>query len=73
MEKTFGDEPDGQHSLWITLHGGGQGTEEENDANWLGYFGRYEFPPGSINIAPRAPANTWDMWHVKWVDPCSTG
>jgi predicted esterase len=69
MERTFGDAPDGTHSLWITLHGGGQGTEEENDANWRGYYGRYEFPPGSINVAPRAPANTWDMWHVKWVDP----
>jgi predicted esterase len=68
MEKSFGDEPDGQHSLWITMHGGGQGTEAENDQNWKGYFGRYEFPPGSINIAPRAPANTWDMWHVKWTD-----
>ncbi len=68
MEKTFGEEPDGKHSLWITMHGGGQGTEEENDANWRGYFGRYEFPPGSINVAPRAPANTWNMWHVKWVD-----
>jgi transglutaminase-like putative cysteine protease len=68
MEKSFGDAPDGKHSLWITLHGGGQGTEEENDRNWKGYFGRYEFPPGSINAAPRAPANTWDMWHVKWVD-----
>jgi len=68
MEKTFGDELDGKHSLWITLHGGGQGTEAENDANWHGYFGRYEFPPGSINVAPRAPANTWDMWHVAWVD-----
>ena len=68
MEKSFGDAPGGKHSLWITMHGGGQGTEEENDQNWRGYFGRYEFPPGSINIAPRAPANTWDMWHVAWVD-----
>ena len=68
MEKTFGDAPNGKHSLWITMHGGGQGTEEENDRNWKGYYGRYEFPPGSINVAPRAPANTWDMWHVKWVD-----
>jgi len=68
MEKTFGDAPDGKHSLWITMHGGGQGTEEENDQNWKGYFGRYEFPPGSINVAPRAPANTWDMWHVACVD-----
>ena len=54
MEKNFGDAPDGRHSLWITLHGGGQGTEAENDLNWQGYFGRYEFPPGSINVAPRA-------------------
>jgi hypothetical protein len=68
MEKSFGDAPGHKHSLWITLHGGGQGTEEENDRNWRGYFGRYEFPPGSINVAPRAPANTWDMWHVKWTD-----
>ncbi len=68
MEKSFGDAPAGKHSLWITLHGGGEGTEEENDRNWKGYYGRYEFPPGSINVAPRAPANTWDMWHVAWVD-----
>jgi predicted esterase len=68
MEKTFGDAPDGKHSLWITMHGGGEGTEKENDQNWRGYYGRYEFPPGSINVAPRAPANTWNMWHVKWVD-----
>jgi hypothetical protein len=50
------------------MHGGGQGTAEENDRNWKGYYGRYEFPPGSINVAPRAPANTWDMWFVPWVD-----
>jgi pimeloyl-ACP methyl ester carboxylesterase len=68
LERTFGDAPGGKHSLWITMHGGGQGTEEQNDRNWHGYYGRYEFPPGSINVAPRAPANTWNMWHVKWVD-----
>jgi hypothetical protein len=68
LEKSFGSAASGKHSLWITLHGGGQATSEENDRNWHGYFGRYEFPPGSINIAPRAPANTWDMWHVAWVD-----
>ena len=68
MEKTFGDAPNGKHSLWITLHGGGQATAEENDLNWKGYYGRYEFPPGSINVAPRAPANTWNMWFVPEVD-----
>lgn len=68
MEKTFGDAPDGRHSLWITMHGGGEAAAEENDRNWKGYFGRYEFPPGSINVAPRAPANTWNMWHIACVD-----
>jgi predicted esterase len=68
MEKTFGDAPEGKRSLWITMHGGGQSTAEGNDRNWKGYYGRYEFPPGAINVAPRAPADTWDMWHVKWVD-----
>jgi len=68
MEKTFGNAPDGKHSLWLTMHGGGQAATEENDRNWRGYYGRYEFPPGSINVAPRAPADTWDMWHIKAVD-----
>jgi predicted esterase len=68
MEKTFGCAPEGKQSLWLTLHGGGQAAAQENDRNWKGYFGRYEFPPGSINVAPRAPADTWNMWHIKEVD-----
>ena len=68
LEKTFGDAPFGQRSLWITLHGGGQATTEENDLNWKGYYGRYEFPPGSINVAPRAPVDAWNMWFVQPVD-----
>ena len=68
LEKTFGDAPFGQRSLWITLHGGGQATTEENDLNWKGYYGRYEFPPGSINVAPRAPVDAWNMWFVPPVD-----
>ncbi len=68
MEKTFGDARDGKHSLWITLHGGGNAPAEENDKNWKGYYGRYEFPPGSINVAPRSPANSWDMWFIPEVD-----
>jgi hypothetical protein len=68
LENTFGDAPEGKPSLWITMHGGGQAATEENDRNWHGYYGRYEFPPGSINVAPRAPADTWDTWHIKEVD-----
>jgi poly(3-hydroxybutyrate) depolymerase/transglutaminase-like putative cysteine protease len=68
LEKTFGDVPAGERSLWITLHGGGQAAPEVNEAGWRGYFGRYELPPGSINVAPRAPADTWNMWHIREVD-----
>lgn len=68
VEKTFGDAPSGKHSLWITMHGGGQTSAAENDLNWRGYIGRYEFPPGSINAAPRAPVDAWNMWHVPEVD-----
>jgi hypothetical protein len=68
LERTSDGLPEGGRSLWITLHGGGQATTEVNDQNWRGYFGRYTFPPGSINVAPRAPADSWDLWHVKWVD-----
>jgi len=50
------------------MHGGGEATADENDQNWKGYFGRYEFPPGSVNVAPRAPANSWNMWSVGWID-----
>ena len=57
MEKTFGSAPDGKHSLWLTLHGGGQATTEENDRNWRGYYGRYEFPPAA-STSPRAPRPT---------------
>jgi hypothetical protein len=64
MEKVFGDAPAGKWSLWITMHGGGEGTPAMNDRGWKGYYGRYEFPAGSINIAPRAPANSWNMWSV---------
>jgi pimeloyl-ACP methyl ester carboxylesterase len=39
-----------------------------NDLNWKGYYGHYEFPPGSINVNPRAPVDAWNMWFVKPVD-----
>jgi hypothetical protein len=68
MEKVFGDAPAGKRSLWITMHGGGQARPVDNDRGWKGYYGRYEFPAGSINVAPRAPANSWNMWHVAHVD-----
>jgi dienelactone hydrolase len=68
LEKTCGEAPPGGHSLWIALHGGGQTTAEVNDAAWQRHLNLYE-PKEGIYIAPRAPTNTWNMWHQQHVDP----
>lgn len=67
-ERVFGEEPAGGRSLWISLHGGGGTTAEVNDAQWRNQIGLYQ-PAEGIYIAPRAPTNTWDLWHQSHIDP----
>jgi len=64
----FGDEPAAGHSLWISLHGGGGTTAEVNDSQWRNQVGLYQ-PAEGIYVAPRAPTNTWDLWHQPHIDP----
>ncbi|MEM7518213.1 MAG: dienelactone hydrolase family protein, partial [Planctomycetota bacterium] len=67
-ERVFGEAPPGGHSLWISMHGGGGAPPEVNDQQWENQIGLYE-PAEGIYIAPRAPGNTWDLWHTPQVDP----
>ncbi|HPF41041.1 MAG TPA: transglutaminase domain-containing protein [Phycisphaerae bacterium] len=67
LEKTFGDAPAEGRSLWISLHGGGGAPEEVNDQQWQNQIKLYE-PEEGIYIAPRAPSNTWDLWHKEHID-----
>jgi poly(3-hydroxybutyrate) depolymerase len=65
--KTFGKKPPGGWSLYISLHGGGGTTKQVNDRQWENQKGLYQ-PEEGIYLAPRAPTNTWNMWHQGHID-----
>ncbi len=63
----FGEEPEGGHSLWISLHGGGGAPKRINDQQWDNQKRLYSLDEG-IYVAPRAPTDTWNLWHEPHVD-----
>jgi hypothetical protein len=65
--KTFGKKPEGGRSLWISLHGGGGAPKGVNDSQWENQKKLYTVEEG-IYLAPRAPTNTWDLWHEAHID-----
>lgn len=65
--KTFGKEPSEGHSLYISMHGGGGTTPAANDQQWNNQIRLYQ-PKEGIYIAPRAPTNTWNLWHQAHID-----
>lgn len=65
---TFGSEPESGHSLFISLHGGGEADASVNDQQWENQKGLYQ-PDEGIYLAPRAPTNTWNLWHEPHIDP----
>lgn len=67
-EKIFGKEPEGGHSLWISLHGGGGVPAEINDQQWQNQVDLYQLAEG-ICVAPRGPTNNWNLWHEAHMDP----
>ncbi len=67
-EKTFGAEPAGGHSLWISLHGGGGVPAGINDDQWKNQVDLYRLGEG-ICVAPRSPTDAWNMWHQDHMDP----
>ena len=68
LEKEFGKAPAGQRSLWISMHGGGGAPKEVNDRQWQNQIRLYE-PAEGFYIAPRAPTDTWNLWHEGHIDP----
>lgn len=65
---TYGEEPEGGHSLYISLHGGGGVPARVNDGQWKNQIKLYQ-PAEGIYLAPRAATNTWNLWHQKHIDP----
>ncbi len=67
LVKEFGTAPAAGHSLWISLHGGGNAPKELNDGQWKNQIQLYQ-PEEGIYLAPRAPTNTWNLWHEGHMD-----
>ncbi len=65
--KTFGDKPLEGRSLWISLHGGGGAPKQVNDQQYQNQKKLYTLEEG-IYLAPRAPTNTWNLWHESHID-----
>ncbi len=65
--KAYGKEPKGGHCLFISMHGGGGAPKEVNDRQWLNQQKLYE-PAEGIYVAPRAPTDTWNLWHQAHID-----
>ncbi len=65
--KTFGEKPATGRSLWISLHGGGGAPARVNDGQYENQKKLYQ-PAEGIYLAPRAPTNTWNLWHEGHMD-----
>ncbi len=65
--QTFGEKPASGRSLFISMHGGGNAPPQVNDRQWSNQQKLYE-PAEGIYVAPRAPTNTWNLWHEPHVD-----
>jgi len=69
LEKHFGEKPEHGWNLFISLHGGGNDpTGKINDSQWQNQIRLPYDPENSLYIAPRAPTNTWDLWHQSHMD-----
>lgn len=65
--RAFGEKPAGGRSLYISLHGGGNAPTAVNDQQWENQRTLYPIKEGFC-IVPRAPTNTWNLWHEDHID-----
>ena len=65
--KVFGEKPADGRSLYISLHGGGNAPPQINDQQWENQRTLYPIAEGLV-IVPRAPTNTWNLWHEDQID-----
>jgi dienelactone hydrolase len=68
LEKHFGEKPKDGWNLFISLHGGGNDPGGQvNESQWHNQIKLYQ-PENSLYVCPRAPTNTWDLWHQSHID-----
>ncbi len=63
--------PKSGRSLFISMHGGGGAPASLNDDQWKNQvaLARAYKPAEGLYVAPRAPTNTWNLWHEAHIDP----
>jgi predicted esterase len=65
--RVYGTKPETGRRLFISMHGGGETRAQVNDQQWKNQIRLYQ-PKEGVYIAPRAPTNTWNMWHAEHID-----
>jgi predicted esterase len=65
--RRLGEKPATGWSLYLSLHGGGGTTPQVNDGQWNNQKRLYT-PVEGLYVAPRAPTNTWNLWHQDHID-----
>ena len=65
--KLYGAAKEGERSLFISMHGGGGAPAKVNDQQWNNQIQLY-VPKEGWYVAPRAPTNTWNLWHEGHID-----
>jgi predicted esterase len=65
--RIFGEKPTSGRSLFISMHGGGGTTKVVNDQQWENQKRLYR-PKEGVYLAPRAPTDTWNLWHQGHID-----
>ena len=65
--ETFGEKPKSGRSLFLSMHGGGGAPARVNDQQYENQKRLYK-PAEGVYLAPRAPTNTWDLWHQSHID-----
>lgn len=68
LVKQFGNPEKTGASLYISMHGGGGAPARVNDQQWRNQLRLYE-PEEGYYVAPRAPTDTWNLWHEAHIDP----
>jgi poly(3-hydroxybutyrate) depolymerase len=66
--RVLGDAPRDGRSLFISMHGGGNAPTRVNDRQWENQKELYT-PDEGVYVAPRAPTDTWNLWHQSHIDP----
>jgi hypothetical protein len=64
---TYGEKPKAGRSLYISMHGGGGAPPQVNTQQWENQKRLYK-PEEGVYVAPRAPTDTWNLWHQGHID-----